>query len=78
MELAELPGHPARKAASNHKAVLEARLSHYFALAAADNPVALARRVIILIEGGMSLALVHADAEYLVESAKTADAMFDT
>ncbi len=78
MELAELPGHPARKASSDHKAALEALLTRYFALSAATEATQLARRIIILIEGGMSLALIHADPEYLVEAAKTADSMFDS
>ncbi len=58
MELAGLPGHPARTIAKRHKAAVEARLASAFgsALAGAE--------VMLLLEGVVTLLLVHGDRRY--------------
>ncbi len=64
VELAHLPGHPARAAARRHKAGVENWLAERFAehgLGAAQD---LARQVMLLIEGCLSLILIHGDATY--------------
>jgi AcrR family transcriptional regulator len=70
-ELADLPGHPARRASSTHKAAVEEWLAVRLAAAGAKDAEELARQVFLLIEGGMSLALIHGDTEY-IRSAKSA------
>lgn len=64
MELADLPGHPARRAAHHHKADVEDWLAQeLFGLGARD-PKELARQTMLLIEGCLSLMLIHGDTSY--------------
>lgn len=72
MELADLPGHPARAAARRHKTAVEDFFREQFegsALAGAD---VLARQVMLLLEGSMLLILVHGDATYADSAAAAA------
>ena len=62
MELADLPGHPARAVASHHKAAVEAWLAEQ--LAGVPNPKLVAQQVMLLIEGCHSLMLIHGDPGY--------------
>jgi AcrR family transcriptional regulator len=68
MELADLPGHPARAAASRHKAAVESWLADQFAQTGTPKAAKLARQIMLLIEGCHSLILIHGDTSY----AKTA------
>jgi AcrR family transcriptional regulator len=58
MELADLPGHPARKIARRHKAAVEARLAAAFGSAQAG------AEIMLLMEGTLALLLVHGDRRY--------------
>jgi AcrR family transcriptional regulator len=58
MELADLPGHPARKIARRHKAAVESRLS--LALGSAEAGA----EIMLLVEGTLALLLVHGDRRY--------------
>jgi AcrR family transcriptional regulator len=64
LELADLPGHPARAAARRHKAAVEAWLAQQFAAQGIRRSRSLARQVMLLIEGCMSLILIHGDPSY--------------
>jgi AcrR family transcriptional regulator len=70
LELADLPGHPARLTASQHKRAIETWLSQQFRLRGADNSDQMAQSIALLLEGAMTLALVHGDASY-IEVART-------
>lgn len=70
LELTDLPGHPARLAAKVHKAAIEAWLSRQLELRHAENFEDKARAVAVLLEGAMTLALVHGDPNY-IETART-------
>lgn len=72
-ELADMPGHPARHAAHSHKADIEKWLSDRFASTGLANPSETAQQVMILIEGGMGLSLIHGDTGY-IETAQHAAA----
>lgn len=61
MELADLPGHPARAIARRHKAALEAWLGGELAGRGLAAPAECAREVMLLLEGSMSLMLIHGD-----------------
>jgi len=74
-ELADLPGHPARRAAGLHKEAIEDWLSARLADCGANQPEELARQVTLLIEGGMSLAFIHGDTDYIRSAAKTASTL---
>jgi len=65
MELADLPGHPARVAASRHKAAVEGWLAGQFAGGGIRGWRELARQVMLLIEGCHSLVLIHGDRGYI-------------
>src|SRR6266536_5784865 len=61
MELADLPGHPARAVAKRHKAALEAWWTNLLAEAGVASPGERAREVALLIEGATALILIHGD-----------------
>jgi hypothetical protein len=72
VELADLPGHPARVIARRHKAMLEAHLAELFAKANVASPRECAREVWLLSEGAISLILVHRDRSYAAAAAQAA------
>lgn len=78
MELAHLPGHPARRAANDHKYAVEAWLACELKLLGALNAQELARQVMLLIEGSMSLILIHGDASYAKSAARAAVRLIET
>ena len=71
-ELADRPGHPARKAASSHKRLVEQWLAGQFAKAGCINSQIRARSIMTLIEGSMILALIHSDTSYIRSAGETA------
>jgi AcrR family transcriptional regulator len=75
VELADLPGHPARAIARRQKAATEAWLSARFARAGVSLPPERARDVMTLMEGAMSLTLIHGDKRYIVAAAEAAKAL---
>ena len=64
VELADLPGHPARVIARRHKAMLEAHLAELLARANVTSPRETAREIWLLSEGAISLMLVHRERSY--------------
>ncbi len=64
MELADLPGHPARLATRHHKSEVQAELARCLASCGARKPHDLAAQIQILLEGAMALILIHGDARY--------------
>ncbi|WP_420397658.1 TetR/AcrR family transcriptional regulator [Nioella sp.] len=66
VELADMRGHPARKAAHRHKAEVERWLCEQLQGFGSQEPARLAQQVLIQIEGGMGLALIHGDPSYLI------------
>lgn len=64
MELADLPGHPARSAATKHKMAVEDWLAVKLGSLDAPHPRELSRQVMLLIEGCHALILIHGDKTY--------------
>jgi AcrR family transcriptional regulator len=64
MELADLPGHPARAIARRHKAAVETWLAGELEKRGVAEPAARAREVVLLLEGSMALLLIHGDRRY--------------
>jgi AcrR family transcriptional regulator len=64
MELAGLPGHPARAMARRHKAAFEAILAERLAACGVRDAQEAARQVMLVMEGCMSLMLIHGDTRY--------------
>jgi len=72
MELADLPGHPARAVARRHKAEIERWYAEVFAKAKAQSPSECARQVALLVEGAAVLILIHGDRSYADTAARAA------
>ncbi|MBL6613948.1 MAG: TetR/AcrR family transcriptional regulator [Reyranella sp.] len=72
IELADLPGHPARLIARRHKAMLEAQLAELFARTGIERSAEIAREIWLLSEGAISLMLVHGDRGYSAAAAGAA------
>jgi len=72
VELADLPGHPARRIARRHKAVLEAQLGELFARTGMRAPQARARETYLLVEGAIAMMLIHGDRAYTTAAAQAA------
>lgn len=70
MELADLPGHPARAVARRHKATVEGWLADELARRNVATAKECARKITILFEGAMSLALIHGDASFAGSAAE--------
>jgi AcrR family transcriptional regulator len=64
VELADLPGHPARKVARRHKAQLESHLADVLAKSGVAKSKEAARELWLLAEGAMVLILIHGDRSY--------------
>lgn len=64
MELADLPGHPARRMARRHKAEVEQWLQSQLKRAGSAAPVEHARECSILLEGAMVMILISGDRSY--------------
>jgi AcrR family transcriptional regulator len=64
VELADLPGHPARLIARRHKAMLEAQFADVLRRAGVVRARERAREIWLISEGAISLMLVHGDRRY--------------
>ena len=73
-ELASMPGHPAVKAGSRHKANFEKWLAAELSGRGIAEPLMLAREIVLLMDGAFSIMLVHRNPDY-VEAAGRAAAM---
>jgi AcrR family transcriptional regulator len=72
IELADLPGHPARLIARRHKALLESNLANLLAKTGIARPRECAREIWLLSEGAISLILVHGDSGYAAAAGRAA------
>jgi AcrR family transcriptional regulator len=71
-ELAAMPGHPAIKAGSRHKANFEAWLAGELSARAVDEPQAVAREIVLLMDGCFSIMLVHRNPDYFEAAGRAA------
>jgi AcrR family transcriptional regulator len=72
VELADLPGHPARAIAKRAKAETEAWLAGKLADARVPKAEQHAREIVLLTEGAMSLTLIHGGRNYIDAAARAA------
>lgn len=75
IELADLPGHPARLIARRHKAQLERCLGELLERSGVLHAGELARAIWLLSEGAISLILVHGDRGYSAAAADAANTL---
>ncbi len=72
MELADLPGHPARRIAHRHKRAVEDWLGDRLRTFATADPELRARELMLLMEGALCLTLIHGDRSYAKAAALAA------
>jgi hypothetical protein len=72
MELADLPGHPARVATRRHKSAVQAELARRLAACGVRNAEDVAAQLQMLLEGAMILVLIHGDPRYATLAAAAA------
>lgn len=72
MELADLPGHPARRIAHQHKSAVEAWLAEQLRSFATPAPEHRARELMLLMEGALCLTLIHGEHHYAEAAASAA------
>ena len=72
VELADLPGHPARIIARRAKAKTESWLAERLAVARVPNAQERAREIMLLTEGSMALTLIHGGRHYIDAAARAA------
>lgn len=77
-ELADMRGHPARHAAGRHKAAVETWLAERLHVTGVGDAAGLARQIMVLIEGSMSLALIHGETEYITSAMHAAKQLAET
>lgn len=78
MELADLPGHPARAAARRHKRLIEVQLAEMLAKSSVLEPTVTARQIVLLLEGTNNLILIHGDRRYADSATRAAIALLGT
>jgi hypothetical protein len=78
MELADMPGHPARAMAKRHKAAVEEMLAGKLSESGVVHSHDVARQIMLLLEGCLSLVLIHGDAVYVAAGARAAKRLVTT
>lgn len=74
-ELAAMPGHPALRIGRSHKKRFEGWLADRLAAAGLPDPEALARHVVLLLDGAFSTMLLHRDPAYAEAAGDAAAAL---
>ncbi|WP_306257969.1 TetR/AcrR family transcriptional regulator [Pararhizobium sp. IMCC21322] len=74
-ELANKPGHPAMKVGAAHKKKLETLLADKIRQAGIVDAAALARHVVLLLDGAFSTVLIHRDPEYIEAAGSAAKSL---
>lgn len=64
-ELASTPGHPALKAGASHKKRFESWLADALSREGTRNAQAIARSIVVLLDGAAAVMLVHRDKAYV-------------
>jgi AcrR family transcriptional regulator len=72
VELADLPGHPARALARRVKGTTEGFLADKLTQARVPDPAARACEIMLLLEGAMALTLIHGQRRYIEAAARAA------
>lgn len=77
-ELANLPGHPAVKVGAAHKKKFEAWLATMIEADGIEDAPALARQVVLLLDGAFSTTLIHRDPAYIEAAGRAAATLIDS
>ncbi|WP_159716232.1 TetR/AcrR family transcriptional regulator [Geminicoccus flavidas] len=76
-ELANLPGHPAMRIGAAHKKRFEVWLAEQLASGELPEPGLLARQVVLLLDGGFAVILLHRDPAYMEAAGEAARALLE-
>jgi AcrR family transcriptional regulator len=76
-ELANTPGHPALKAGALHKKRFEAWLAGALARQGIGNATAIARSIVVLLDGAAAVMLVHRDPAYVEAAGRVAASLVE-
>ena len=72
IELADLPGHPARLIARRHKTLIETQIAQALRRAQISLPEKRARELLMLSEGAIVMMLINRDRTYIAAAAEAA------
>ncbi len=78
IELADLPGHPARVIARRHKALIERQIAEVLKRAHVPLAEKRASQLFMLSEGAVVMMLVHRDRRYIAMAAEAAKQLLKT
>jgi AcrR family transcriptional regulator len=76
-ELASTPGHPAIKAGATHKKRFEAWMSDMLVRDSVQNAPAIARQIVVLLDGAATVMLIHRDPAYVEAAGEVAAALVE-
>jgi AcrR family transcriptional regulator len=76
-EFANLPGHPARVVAARHKRRFEAWLEEVLTADGFGEAAALARQLMILLDGAVAQILIHREPSYALSAADAASTLLN-
>lgn len=76
-ELANLPGHPAILRGAAHKKKIEQWLADCLGADGIETPEAIARQIILLIDGSFSVVMLHREPDYMLSAAEAARVLVD-
>lgn len=77
-ELANLPGHPAIVRGAAHKKRIEAWLAARLADDGLLEPAAVARQIVLLLDGGFAVVMLHRDPNYMLSAGTAARVLVET
>ncbi|QEL24669.1 TetR/AcrR family transcriptional regulator [Bosea sp. F3-2] len=77
-ELAAMPGHPAIKAGARHKANFENWLAGEMQSRGLADARALAREIVLLMDGAFSIMLIHRNPDYIEAAGRAAGSLVRT
>ncbi|MGV3551512.1 TetR/AcrR family transcriptional regulator [Rhizobium sp.] len=77
-ELANLPGHPAILLGAAHKKKIEQWLTDCLEADGVQSPEAIARQIILLLDGSFAVVMLHRDTGYMLSAAQAAHTLVDT
>ncbi|MCB8819855.1 TetR/AcrR family transcriptional regulator [Microvirga rosea] len=76
-ELANMPGHPAMKIGAAHKKKFEDWLKSVFETEGIQDPMRLARQVVLLLDGSFAVVLLHRDPSYMETAGEAAASLIE-
>ncbi len=76
-ELAAFPGHPAVKISAQHKKRMESLFAGQLAEAGVARSEAVARQIMLLLDGAFAQVMLHRDPGYLTEAGEAAAALIN-